>query len=57
MRYFESGVLLKLYVSTLCRSLDILNVALAVVLGTSEFCTFDVRQARMAAAARISVIP
>jgi len=31
-------------VSTLCRSLDILHVALAVVLGASEFCTFDVRQ-------------
>jgi hypothetical protein len=33
-------------VSTLCRSLDILHVALAVVLGASEFCTFDVRQVR-----------
>ena len=44
-------------VSTLCRSLDILHVALAVVLGASELCTFDVRQARMAKAAGISVIP
>jgi predicted nucleic acid-binding protein len=44
-------------VSTLCRSLDILHIALAVVLGASEFCTFDVRQARMAKAAGISVVP
>jgi len=44
-------------VSTLCRSLDILHVALAVVLGASEFCTFDLRQARMAKAAGISVVP
>jgi predicted nucleic acid-binding protein len=57
MRCFDSGVLLKLSVSTLCRSLDILQVAMAMVLGASEFCTFDVRQARMAKASGISVIP
>jgi len=43
--------------STLCRSLDTLHVALAAVLGAGEFCTFDVRQARMAAAAGLKVIP
>ena len=43
--------------STLCRSLDTLHVALAAVLGAGEFCTFDVRQARMAAAVGLKVIP
>jgi predicted nucleic acid-binding protein len=44
-------------ISTLCRSLDTLHVALALELGATEFCTFDLRQARMAAAAGLNVIP
>ena len=43
-------------VGTLCRSLDTLHVALALELGATEFCTFDVRQSRMAAAAGLAVI-
>lgn len=43
-------------VSTLCRSLDTLHVALALVLGATEFCTFDHRQSLMAAAAGLTVI-
>jgi predicted nucleic acid-binding protein len=44
-------------VGTLCRSLDTLHVALAMELGASEFCTFDIRQSRMATAAGLKVIP
>ena len=43
-------------VGTLCRSLDTLHVALALELGAAEFCTFDLRQSRMAAAAGLTVI-
>jgi|UniRef100_UPI0037852ADB predicted nucleic acid-binding protein len=43
-------------VTTLCRSLDTLHVALAVELGATEFCTFDQRQSRMAEAAGLAVI-
>jgi predicted nucleic acid-binding protein len=43
--------------STLCRSLDTLHVALASVLGATEFCTFDARQAKMATAVGLTVIP
>ena len=43
-------------VGTLCRSLDTLHVALALELGAAEFCTFDLRQARMAAAAGLMVV-
>jgi predicted nucleic acid-binding protein len=43
--------------STLCRSLDTLHVALGTVLGANEFCTFDARQARMATAVGLTVIP
>ncbi|MBL9176752.1 MAG: type II toxin-antitoxin system VapC family toxin [Verrucomicrobiaceae bacterium] len=43
-------------VSTLCRSLDTPHVALALVPGATEFCTFDHRQALMAAAAGLTVI-
>ncbi len=43
-------------VQTLCRSLDTLHVALALELGATEFCTFDLRQSRMAAAAGLTVI-
>ena len=43
-------------VSTLCRSLDTLHVALALELGATEFCTFDLRQSRMATAACLTVI-
>lgn len=47
MRYFDTGVLLKL---------DTLHVALALELGATEFCTFDLRQSRMAAAAGLMVV-
>ena len=42
-------------VSTLCRSLDMLHVALAQQLGATEFCTFDHRQSLMAMAAGLVV--
>lgn len=41
----------------LCRSLDTLHVALALELGATEFCTFDQRQAAMARAAGLVVVP
>ena len=44
-------------VSTLCRSLDTLHVALAIEMGVTEFCTFDHRQSLMASAAGLTVIP
>lgn len=43
-------------VGTLCRSLDTLHVALALEFGATEFCSFDLRQSRMAAAAGLTVI-
>ena len=43
--------------ATLCRSLDTLHVALAITLGATEFCTFDKRQAKMAVAAGLFVVP
>ena len=43
-------------VATLCRSLDTLHAALALELGATEFCTFDLRQSQMAAAAGLTVI-
>lgn len=44
-------------VTTLCRSLDTLHVAIALELGCDEFCTFDRRQKVMADAAGLSVRP
>lgn len=44
-------------ISTLCRSLDMLHVALAKELGATEFCTFDHRQSLMALAAGLVVVP
>ena len=39
------------------RSLDILHVAAALVLGATEFCTFDTRQGKLAKAAGMHVQP
>lgn len=43
--------------TNLCRSLDTLHVALALEVGATEFCTFDGRQAVMAKAAGLVVVP
>jgi len=43
--------------TNLCRSLDTLHVALALEVGATEFCTFDQRQAVMARAAGLLVVP
>ena len=43
--------------TNLCRSLDTLHVALALEIGATEFCTFDGRQAVMAKAAGLVVVP
>ncbi len=43
-------------VSTLCRTLDTLHVALALELVATEFCTFDQRQAAMARLAGLTVV-
>jgi hypothetical protein len=52
----EAERLSALYSETLgTRSLDILHVAAALVLGSSEFLTFDQRQARLAKAAGLDV--
>jgi len=42
MRYFDTSVLLMLY--------------MALELGATEFCSFNLRQSRMAAAAGLTVI-
>jgi predicted nucleic acid-binding protein len=39
------------------RSLDVLHVAAALVLGATEFCTLDTRQANLAKAAGLHVQP
>jgi len=41
----------------LCRSMDMLHVALARALGATELCTFDRRQTAMARAAGLAVVP
>ena len=43
--------------STGCRSLDILHVAGALVLGVRTFLTFDTRQGKLARKARLRVLP
>ncbi len=43
--------------TNLCRSLDALHVAVALELGALDFCTFDGRQAAMAKAAGLAVVP
>ena len=40
-----------------CRTLDIIHVAAALVVGTKEFVTFDHRQAALAKAAGLTVKP
>jgi predicted nucleic acid-binding protein len=45
------------HAANLCRSLDTLHVALALELGATEFCTFDQRQAVMAKAAGLPLVP
>lgn len=43
-------------ITTLCRTLDTLHVAMALEIGATEFCTFDQRQATMARLAGLSVV-
>lgn len=38
-----------------CRTLDVLHVATAKVIGTTEFCTFDTRQSALAG--RVGLVP
>ena len=38
-----------------CRTLDVLHVAAAKLIGTTEFCTFDIRQSTLAG--QIGLIP
>ena len=46
------------YFSSLgCRTLDIIHVAAALVIGAKEFVTFDGRQAAMARKAGLTVKP
>jgi predicted nucleic acid-binding protein len=40
-----------------CRTLDIIHVAAAILIGAREFVTFDARQAEMAKQAGLKVIP
>lgn len=40
-----------------CRTLDIIHVAAAIVIGARQFVTFDARQAAMAKQAGLTVIP
>jgi len=40
-----------------CRSLDILHVAAALVLGATEFCTLDSRQGKLAERVGLHVEP
>ncbi len=38
-----------------CRSLDVMHVGVAVVIGAKHFVTFDVRQAKLAKKAGLSI--
>jgi predicted nucleic acid-binding protein len=38
-----------------CRTLDVLHVAAAKLIGTTDFCTFDARQSNLAG--RVGLIP
>jgi predicted nucleic acid-binding protein len=59
IRHFEKArQLSKRFTGQLfCRSLDLLQVAAAMVLDADTFVTFDSKQARLAAAAGLKVIP
>ena len=41
----------------LCRSLDVLHVAAACLLGPGEFASFDARQRKLAASAGLKLLP
>ena len=57
--YFDSGIIVtKIHSATLgCRTLDIIHVAAALVIGAREFITFDGRQAALARQAGLTVKP
>ena len=40
-----------------CRSLDILHVASALILGAKAFASFDLRQRKLAAAVNLTLVP
>ena len=53
--YFDSAII---NCSTLgCRTLDIIHVAAALVLGAKEFVTFDARQGALAKKVGLTVRP
>jgi predicted nucleic acid-binding protein len=53
----EAESLSKSHTSTVgCRTLDILHVAFAKLLGTTEFCTFDSRQSTLAGLAGMTAV-
>ncbi len=43
--------------SLACRSLDILHVASALILGAKKFASFDLRQRKLAVAVNLALIP
>jgi predicted nucleic acid-binding protein len=56
--YEKARELSKKHTPTLaCRSLDILHVASALVLGAERFASFDQRQRKLAAAVSLSLVP
>jgi len=59
IRHFEKArQLSKRFTGQLfCRTLDVVQVAAAMVLGADTFVTFDAKQAKLASAAGLKVIP
>lgn len=56
--YETARELSKKYTLTLaCRSLDILHVASAIILGSGKFASFDLRQRKLVKAAGLSIVP
>ena len=56
--YEKARELSKKHTSTLaCRSLDILHVASALILGAKKFASFDLRQRKLAVAVDLTLIP
>ncbi len=57
--YFDSAIIVTASHSAMlgCRTLDIIHVAAALVIGAREFVTFDGRQGAMAKQAGLAVKP
>jgi len=57
--YFDSAIIVMVSHSAIlgCRTLDIIHVAAALIIGATEFVTFDGRQGAIAKQAGLTVKP